>query len=97
MVLDSLSLEPIPFTNIWLEDRLAGATSNLNGEFEFKEINQNEHAVLTAVGYVSKRYDLSKSGSRLLLNRRIELLDEVLLRSNPKNTISIRLGKFKKS
>ena len=54
VVKDSISGEPIPYVNIWVENETIGTTSETNGSFSL-DIKEEKVLVFSALGYESKK------------------------------------------
>ena len=54
VVKDSISGEPIPFVNIWVENETVGTTSETNGSFSL-DIKDEKLLVFSALGYETKK------------------------------------------
>ncbi|WP_264548582.1 carboxypeptidase-like regulatory domain-containing protein [Flavobacterium sp. N2820] len=54
VVKDSLSSEPIPYVNIWVENETVGTTSEIDGTFSLA-IKEEKVLVFSALGYESKK------------------------------------------
>ena len=53
VVKDSISGEPIPFVNIWVENETVGTTSEANGSF-FLDASKQKNIVFSVLGYEKK-------------------------------------------
>src|SRR5574343_455868 len=71
VVKDSLSGEPIPFVNIWVENEPIGTTSEVDGSFSLK-IEQEKILVFSTLGYEIKKTS-TKSEIILLKPKNFEL------------------------
>ena len=63
VVKDSISGEPIPYVNIWVENETIGTTSETNGSFSL-DIKEEKLLVFSALGYEIKKAS-SKTDLRL--------------------------------
>ena len=54
VVKDSISGEPIPYVNIWVENETIGTTSETNGNFSL-DIKEEKVLVFSALGYEVKK------------------------------------------
>ncbi len=54
VVKDSITGEPIPFVNIWVENETVGTTSESNGSFSL-DIKEEKMLVFSALGYEVKK------------------------------------------
>lgn len=93
VVKDSLTGQPIPFVNIWVEGENIGATSEENGTFEISPSAKSKNLIFSAIGYEKKYVKISES-SQVQLKSVEYLLDELVL-SNSKKTRLIEIGKTK--
>ncbi|WP_298397539.1 carboxypeptidase-like regulatory domain-containing protein [Flavobacterium sp.] len=93
VVKDSLTGNPLPFVNIWVEGENSGATSEENGTFEIKISEKSKNLIFSAIGFEKKTIKIAEAKEVRL--KSIEyLLDEVVL-SNSKETKQIEIGKTK--
>jgi hypothetical protein len=93
VVKDSLSGEPIPYVNIWVENESIGTTSEENGSFSL-DIKEEKVLVFSALGYESKK--LSSKNELILLKPKVFELKEVVVSSAKKNK-TIKVNSFKKN
>jgi hypothetical protein len=92
VVKDSLSGEPIPYVNIWVENETIGTTSEENGSFSL-DIKEEKVLVFSALGYESKKS--SSKNEIILLKPKVFELKEVVISRAIKNK-TIKLNGFKK-
>ncbi len=92
VVKDSISGEPIPFVNIWVENETVGTTSETNGNFSL-DIKEEKVLVFSALGYETKKS--SSKTDLILLKPKVFELNEVVV-SNSKNSRTININSFKK-
>jgi hypothetical protein len=90
VVKDSISGEPIPYVNIWVENESIGTTSEENGSFSL-DIKEEKVLVFSALGYESKKL-FSKNEIILLKPKVIELKEVVI--EQPKFKKEIEVGNF---
>lgn len=95
VVKDSLTGNPIPFVNIWVENENIGASSEENGTFEIYTSEKSENLIFSAIGFEKKIIKISES-KEVKLKSVEYLLDEIVL-SNSKETKQIEIGKTKNS
>ncbi len=95
VVKDSLTGNPIPFVNIWVENENIGASSEENGTFEIYTSEKSKNLIFTAIGFEKKIVKISES-KEVKLKAVEYLLDEIVL-SNSKETKQIEIGKTKNS
>ncbi|WP_130734821.1 carboxypeptidase-like regulatory domain-containing protein [Flavobacterium sp. J27] len=91
IVKDSISSEPIPFVNIWVENEEIGTTSDLDGSFSLHIKDINKNLIFSALGFHKKMIPAKQSEVVFLKATVIELNEVVLL--NKKETKSIEIGK----
>lgn len=92
VVKDSLSGEPIPYVNIWVENETIGTTSEENGSFSL-DIKEEKVLVFSALGYESKKS--SSKNEIILLKTKVFELKEVVISGAIKNK-TIKVNGFKK-
>lgn len=92
VVKDSISGEPIPFVNIWVENETIVTTSEPNGSFSL-DLKEEKVLVFSALGYEVKK--ASSKTDIILLKPKVFELKEVVV-SIPKKTKEIQNGVSKK-
>ena len=92
VVKDSISGEPIPYVNIWVENETIGTTSETNGSFSL-DIKEEKLLVFSALGYESKK--LSSKNELILLKPKVFELNEVVV-TFPKKTKELEIGEAHK-
>ncbi|MBE9575767.1 carboxypeptidase-like regulatory domain-containing protein [Flavobacterium proteolyticum] len=92
VVKDSISGEPIPYVNIWVENETIGTTSEADGSFSL-DIKEEKVLVFSALGYETKK--ISFKNEVILLKSKVFELNEVVI-SNPKKPEEIVIGDFSK-
>ena len=92
VVKDSITGEPIPFVNIWVENENIGTTSETNGSFTL-DIKDDKKLIFSALGYETKI--ISSKSEIIYLKLIVYELNEVVV-ENSKKTKEIKLGSFKK-
>ena len=90
VVKDSISGEPIPYVNIWVENETIGTTSETNGSFSL-DIKEEKVLVFSALGYESKKS--SSKNEIILLKPKVFELKEVVI-EQPKFKKEIEIGNF---
>jgi hypothetical protein len=90
VVIDSLSGEPIPYVNIWVENEAIGTTSEANGTFEIQTA-AGKNLVFSVLGY-GRKYLAAKENMTVLLSETTMNLKEVVL-VNKKATKFVEIGK----
>lgn len=93
VVKDSISGEPIPYVNIWLENEAIGTTSETDGSFSL-EINGEKILVFSALGYETKR--ITSNVQTVVLKPKVMELKEVVV-SRAKRSKTIKKNGFKKN
>lgn len=93
VVKDSISGEPIPYVNIWVENETIGTTSEPNGSFSL-EIKEEKVLVFSALGYEIKK--TSSKSEVILLKPKVFELKEVVI-EQPKFKKEIEIGNYKTS
>jgi hypothetical protein len=88
VVKDSISGEPIPYVNIWVENETIGTTSETNGNFSL-DIKEEKVLVFSALGYESKK--LSSKNEIILLKPKVFELNEVVI-EQPRFKEKIEIG-----
>ncbi|MDP5027786.1 MAG: carboxypeptidase-like regulatory domain-containing protein [Flavobacterium sp.] len=92
VVKDSISGEPIPYVNIWVENETIGTTSETNGSFSL-DIKEEKLLVFSALGYEIKK--ASSKSEVILLKPKVVELKEVVI-SIPKKSKELEIGVSKK-
>ena len=92
VVKDSISGEPIPYVNIWVENETIGTTSEANGSF-FLEASKQKNIVFSVLGYEKKTIKGSEISLVNLKPTTYELNEIVVL--NKKQSKKIEIGKLK--
>ena len=91
VVKDSLSGEPIPYVNIWVENEIVGTTSEIDGTFSLG-IKEEKVLVFSALGYESKK---GASTNEVIFLKPIAYeLNEVVV-EQPRFKEEIEIGKTK--
>ena len=91
VVKDSLSGQPIPYVNIWVENENTGATSEENGEFSIHTSERSKNLVFSALGYEKKKVKISEATNVKLKAITFELNEVVI--SKRRETRQIEIGK----
>jgi hypothetical protein len=92
VVKDSISGEPIPYVNIWVENETIGTTSEIDGSF-FLEVNKDKNIVFSILGYEKKIIKGSKITTVILKPMTYEFKEVVVL--NKKKSKQIEIGTIK--
>ncbi len=93
VVKDSLTGNPIPYVNIWVENENIGTTSEEDGTFELKT-SKEKKLVFSVLGFETKICKLSET-SEIILNPIVYQLDNVEI-TKLKNTKELEIGDSKK-
>lgn len=93
VVKDSITGEPIPFVNIWVENETIGTTSETNGSFSL-DIKEEKMLVFSALGYEVKK--ASSKSEVILLKSKVFELKEVVI-EQPKFKKEIEVGNYETS
>lgn len=91
VVKDSISGEPIPYVNIWVENETIGTTSELDGSFSL-DLKEEKIVVFSALGFETKKIS-SNTKVVLLKSVAYEFKEVVVL--NKKRTKQIEIGTIK--
>lgn len=92
VVKDSISGEPIPFVNIWVENETIGTTSEADGTF-FLEASKQKSIVISVLGYERKTLKGSEISEVFLKPTTYNLREVVIL--NKKQSKQIEIGDIK--
>ena len=92
VVKDSISGEPIPFVNIWVENETVGTTSEADGTF-FLEASKQKNLVSSVLGYERKTIKGSQISVVQLKPMAYDLREVVIL--NKKQSKQIEIGDIK--
>ena len=92
VVKDSISGEPIPFVNIWVDNETIGTTSEADGSF-FLEASKQKNIVFSVLGYEKKTIKGSEISLVNLKPTTYELNEIVVL--NKKQSKKIEIGNIK--
>ena len=92
VVKDSISGEPIPFVNIWVENETIGTTSEADGTF-FLEASKQKNIVISVLGYERKTLKGSEISEVFLKPTTYDLREVVIL--NKKQSKQIEIGDIK--
>ncbi len=92
VVKDSISGEPIPFVNIWVENETIGTTSEADGTF-FLQASKEKNIVISVLGYERKILKGSTISEVFLKPTTYDLREVVIL--NKKQSKQIEIGDIK--
>lgn len=95
VVKDSISGQPIPFVNIWLENEEIGTTSDFDGSFSIVVKDTNKNLVFSSLGFEKKTVNAINVKEVFLKASLIELDEVVVL--NKKETKEVEIGKTENS
>lgn len=90
IVKDSISGEPIPYVNIWVENEVIGTTSDVDGSFSLNT-SFDKKIVFSSIGYDKKTVIGSKVSVVNLFPNEVELNEVVLVKK--KNSKLLEIGK----
>lgn len=91
VVKDSISGQPIPFVNIWVENEEIGTTSDFDGSFTINCKDTNKNLVFSALGF-KKQIVKGIDAKEVFLEASVIELEEVVV-LNKKETKEIEIGK----
>ena len=92
VVKDSISGEPIPFVNIWVENETVGTTSEADGTF-FLEASKQKNIVISVLGYERKTLKGSEISVVQLKPMAYDLREVIVM--NKKQSKQIEIGDIK--
>ncbi len=92
VVKDSLSGEPIPYVNIWVENENIATTSEIDGSF-FLETKPEKNIIFSILGFEKKIIKASQVSNVFLKPATFDLKEVVIL--NKKETKQIEIGNIK--
>src|SRR6056297_2559237 len=93
VVLDKKTKNPIEFSNIWVEDKLIGTTSDFNGRFEFPDSLQENTIIVSAIGYEKQKFILTSGLNKVFLTPKSYEIEKVVVKPSKKRFK--KTGKFK--
>ena len=93
VVKDSISGEPIPYVNIWVENETIGTTSEADGSF-FLEASKEKNIVFSVLGYEKKTIKGSEISLVNLKPTTYELNEIVVLNKKQSKKIEIDLSRI---
>jgi hypothetical protein len=94
VVKDSLSGEPIPYVNIWVENETIGTISEIDGSFVLAT-SSDKNIVFSILGYNKKTLKANQTATVLLNPTVFDLKEMVIL--NKKETKQVEIGTIKNS
>jgi hypothetical protein len=94
VVKDSISGEPIPYVNIWVENETNGTISEIDGSFVL-EVPSNKSIVFAILGYKKKTLLASQTATVSLQPTVFNLKEMVIV--NKKETKQVEIGLLKNS
>jgi len=92
VVKDSISGEPIPFVNIWVENETIGTMSDADGTF-YLEASKQKNIVISVLGYERKVLKGTEVSEVFLKPMTYDLREVVIL--NKKQSKQIEIGEIK--
>jgi hypothetical protein len=96
IIKDSLTGRPIPYVNIWVENEMIGATSDINGSFQFEKNPFGKKIILSSIGYKRKTIQFDEKLTTIFLIPDVVLLKEIVIGPRTRRTTKT-VGDFKKS
>ena len=94
VVKDSLSGEPIPYVNIWVENETIGTTSEIDGSFQLASPS-DKNIVFAILGYKKKTLKANQTEIVLLKPTVFDLKEMVIV--NKKESKQVEIGIIKNS
>jgi len=91
VVKDSLTGQPIPYVNIWVENENVGSTSEENGTFLINTTAKQKNLIFSTLGYEKKIIKFSEA-SQVILKPIAYSLDEIVI-SKSIGTKKVEIGK----
>ena len=82
VILNSKTLEPIPFANISKKGSSFGTTSNENGKFSVCEQLKGAVVIVSAIGFEQQQFTINGKQNTIYLNPKQYELKEVVVRPN---------------
>src|SRR5688572_6334598 len=79
IVRDSVTRQPIPFVNIWLEGESIGTTANEKGEYSFNNTITGKRLVFSHISYKKKIVIAADSGYSIMLQPEVFQLKEIVV------------------
>ncbi|MFT5917618.1 MAG: hypothetical protein ACJAWV_004240 [Flammeovirgaceae bacterium] len=97
IVIDSITNEPIPYVNIWIENENIGTSSKRNGEFLLQPTTGKKMVIFSAVGYSNQRIALVSRNEKhtILMSAKSTLLQEVLVEGKRERKKKTKIGNVK--
>ncbi|MBJ6118123.1 carboxypeptidase-like regulatory domain-containing protein [Pontibacter sp. BT310] len=96
VVSDKGSKAPIPYSNIWIEHKHTGTTSDEAGRFSLIKGDSADFILFTAIGYENKRIKVGALFDTVYLQPVPILLSEVRVLASP-NTRSLKIKTYNKA
>ncbi|GAA4051142.1 carboxypeptidase-like regulatory domain-containing protein [Flavobacterium chungnamense] len=94
VVKDSLTGNPVPYVNIWVEGENFGATSIEDGTFSINTSEKSKNLIFSTIGFETKKYSVFNANN-VVLKPIVYQLDDVVL-TKFKNSKQIEIGDSKK-
>jgi len=95
-VRDSLTNEPIPYVNIWVDNEMIGTTSDENGKYHFVKNPNDRIIVFSSIGYKTRKVQYKDNLTSIYLTPDIIQFNEIVVTADRKGT-KRKIGDFKKS
>lgn len=86
VILDEITITPIQYTNICIENSKYGSTSDLNGHFIIKEFKAGDALIISAIGYNKKRIIVMSDSVVIKLAPRVYEITEIVIKPSKVKT-----------
>lgn len=95
VVIDANTRLPVPYVNLYVANTRNGATTDTEGRFSIYDCNSGDTVVVSSIGYVVKKVQLSGAGQKIMLEPKIYEMAEVrvLPRSSNEKLVLNKLRK----
>lgn len=84
IVKDSVTQQPVPFVNIWIDGESIGTTSNEKGEYLFRKDVIGKRIILSSIGYKKKTITIISQQQVIVLQPEAVQLREVTVKTKRK-------------
>lgn len=78
-IVNSETMEPIPYVNIWVKGKSNGTNSDMSGYYHINA-QINDTLIFSAVGYQTSEVSINQNEERVMLKPSIQVLDEVIVK-----------------
>lgn len=95
IIIDKTTGEPIPYSNIWVENEFLGTTSDYSGNFKLNDSLINRNILISAIGYEKQKFFIEKRSFEVLLVPKFYEIEEVVVKPIKKK--SKKIAQFKES